>query len=119
MSARADRTRVDFWRQLRGSTRDAVDRVAVDGLVAFSPVWAAAAIFSLAGDRNMLLFRDGVLLGSITWCAVAVALLLVWRPRWTQLLGLLAAIMLTRYMIAMPVAGNNKMIAAFMNAGIL
>ena len=119
MSARADRTRVDFWRQLRGATRDAVDRIAVDGLIAFSPVWAAAAIFSLAGDRNMLLFRDGVLLGSITWCAVAVALLLVWRPRWTYLLGLLAAVMLTRYMIAMPVAGNNKMIAAFMNASIL
>jgi len=108
-----------FWRHLRGSTDASVERVAIDGLVAFSPVWAAAAIFSLAGDRNMLLFRDGPLLGSITWCAIAVALLLVWRPRWTQLLGLLAAVMLTRYMIAMPVAGNNKMIAAFMNAGIL
>ena len=119
MNARADRTRAGFWRHLRGSTTQTVDRVAVDGLVAFSPVWAAAAIFSLAGDRNMLLFRDGMLLGAITWCAVAVALLLVWRPRWTQLLGLLAAVMLTRYMIAMPVAGNNKMITAFMNAGIL
>lgn len=117
MTSHADR--MGFWRQLRGSTSAAADRVAVDGLIAFSPVWAAAAIFSLAGDRNMLMFRDGVLLGSITWCAVAVALLLVWRPRWTQLLGLLAAIMLTRYMIAMPVAGNNKMITAFMNAGIL
>jgi hypothetical protein len=117
MNAHADR--IGFWRQLRGSASAAADRVAVDGLIAFSPVWAAAAIFSLAGDRNMLMFRDGVLLGSITWCAVAVALLLVWRPRWTQLLGLLAAIMLTRYMFAMPVAGNNKMITAFMNAGIL
>jgi hypothetical protein len=119
MSARADRTRVGFWRHLKGATTDTTDRVAVDGLIAFSPVWAAAAIFSLAGDRNMLVFRDGVLLGAITWCAVAVALLLVWRPRWTHLLGLLAAVMLARYMIAMPVAGNNKMITAFMNAGIL
>ncbi|MET0532834.1 MAG: thiol-disulfide oxidoreductase [Steroidobacter sp.] len=119
MSARADRTINGFWRQLRRSTSDAADRVAVDGLVAFSPVWAAAAIFSLAGDRNMLMFRDGALLGSITWFAVGVAMLLIWRPRWTQLLGLLAAIMFTRYMIAMPVAGNNKMITAFMNAGIL
>lgn len=117
MNAHADR--MGFWRQLRGSASAVADRATVDGLIAFSPVWAAAAIFSLAGDRNMLMFRDGVLLGSITWCAVAVALLLVWRPRWTQLLGLLAAIMLTRYMIAMPVAGNNKMITAFMNAGIL
>src|SRR5687768_11428093 len=113
MNARADRT--GFWRHLKGSATDTTDRVAVDGLIAFSPVWAAAAIFSLAGDRNMLVFRDGLLLGAITWGAVAVALLLVWRPRWTQLLGLLAAVMLTRYMIAMPVAGNNKMIAAFMN----
>lgn len=118
MSARADRMS-GLWRQLKGSTSATAEHVAVDGLVAFSPVWAAAAIFSLAGDRNMLMFRDGALLGSITWFAVAVALLLVWRPRWTQLLGLLAAVMLTRYMIAMPVAGNNKMIAAFMNAGIL
>jgi len=119
MNAHADRSRLDFWRHLRGSTTDSADRVSVDGLIAFSPVWAAAAIFSLAGDRNMLLFRDGVLLGSVTWVAIAVASLLIWRPRWTQLLGLLAAVMLTRYMIAMPVAGNNKMIAAFMNAGIL
>lgn len=119
MSARADRTTPGFWRPWGRSTGDTADRVAVDGLIAFSPVWAAAAIFSLAGDRHMLVFRDGVVLGAITWCAVAVSLLLIWRPRWTQLLGVLAAIMFTRYMIAMPVAGNNKMIAAFMNAGIL
>jgi hypothetical protein len=97
----------------------ASERVAADGLIAFSPVWAAAAIFSLAGDRGMLIFRDGPLLGLITWAAIAVALLLVWRPRWTPLLFLLAGVMLTRYSIAMPVAGNNKMIAAFMNASIL
>ena len=119
MSARADRMITAWWRQLRNSPSTTADHVAVDGLVAFSPVWAAAAIFSLAGDRHMLMFRDGVLLGAFTWCAVAVALLLVWRPRWTQLLGLLAAVMFIRYMIAMPVAGNNKMIAAFMNVGIL
>jgi len=97
----------------------ATERVAADGLTAFSPVWAAAAIFSLAGDRAMLLFRDGPLLGLMSWAAIAVALLLIWRPRWTPLLVILAGVMITRYAIAMPVAGNNKMIAAFMNAGIL
>ena len=56
---------------------------------------------------------------AITWAAFAVALLLVWRPRWTPLLFLLAGVMLTRYGFAMPVAGNNKMITAFMNASIL
>ncbi|WP_217705597.1 hypothetical protein [Peristeroidobacter soli] len=120
MSAGADRS-IDkffgsFWRR---PLSHATDHVAADGLTAFSPVWAAAAIFSLAGDRTMLLFRDGALLGLISWLAVAVALLLIWRPRLTPLLVLLAGVMLTRYAIAMPVAGNNKMIAAFMNAGIL
>jgi hypothetical protein len=107
------------WLQLRPSTSQATERVAVDGLIAFSPVWAAAAIFSLVGDRSMLVFRDGALLGGMTWAALGIALLLIWRPRWTPLLFLLAGVMLTRYAIAMPVAGNNKMITAFMNAGIL
>ncbi|HEY0684814.1 MAG TPA: hypothetical protein VGD45_20930 [Steroidobacter sp.] len=119
MSARADRSIVDWWRHLRPAVSQTTERVAADGLIAFSPVWAAAAIFSLAGDRGMLVFRDGVLLGLMTWAAIAVALLLVWRPRWTALLFLLAGVMLTRYAVAMPVAGNNKMIAAFMNASIL
>lgn len=123
MSARADRS-IDkfwdsFWRQLRPSLSHATERAAADGLTAFSPVWAAAAIFSLAGDRTMLLFRDGALLGLISWAAISIALLLIWRPRLTPLLVLLAGVMVTRYAIAMPVAGNNKMIAAFMNAGIL
>lgn len=119
MSARVDRSIGDFWRQLRPSISQATERVASDGLIAFSPVWAAAAIFSLAGDRTMLVFRDGALLGLMTWAAIAVAALLIWRPRWTPLLFVLAGVMLTRYMVAMPVAGNNKMIAAFMNAAIL
>lgn len=119
MSADADRSIVGFWRQLRPSISHASERIASDGLIAFSPVWAAAAIFSLAGDRGMLVFRDGVLLGLLTWAAIAVSLLLIWRPRWTPLLFLLAGAMLTRYGVAMPVAGNNKMIAAFMNASIL
>jgi hypothetical protein len=119
MSARADRLVVGFWRQLRTPVGHVSERVATDGLIAFSPVWAAAAIFSLAGDRGMLVFREGLLLGSMTWAAVAVALMLIWRPRLTPLLFLLAAIMLARYAVAMPVAGNNKMISAFMNASIL
>ena len=105
-----------LWRSL---ATPANERTAVDGLIAFSPVWAAAAIFSLAGDRNILLFRNGALLAAMSWTAIAVALLLVWRPRRTHLLIVLATLMLARYALAMPVAGNNKMIAAFMNAGVL
>lgn len=119
MNARADRSIGSFWRQLRPSFSQATEQTAVDGLICFSPVWAAAAIFSLAGDRSLLIFRDGPLLGLLSWAAIAVAMLLIWRPRWTPLLFVLAGVMLTRYAVAMPVAGNNKMIAAFMNASIL
>jgi hypothetical protein len=123
MSARAARSVQGFWtgwwRQLHPSLSQATERVAVDGLIAFSPVWAAAAIFSLVGDRSMLVFRDGAVLGGMTWLALGIAVTLIWRPRWTPLLFLLAGVMITRYAIAMPVASNNKMIAAFMNAGIL
>lgn len=119
MSARADGSIGSFWRQLLPSVSQATDRVTADGLIAFSPVWAAAAIFSLAGDRNILLFREGAVLALLSWTAIAVAALLIWRPRWTHLLVLLAGVMFTRYAVAMPVAGNNKMIAAFMNASIL
>ncbi len=119
MSVRAGRMTGGWLRLLWPSASQSMERTAADGLIAFSPVWAAAAMFSLAGDRNILLFRDGPLLALLSWTAIAVALLLVWRPRWTYLLGLLAALMTVRYAIAMPVAGNNKMIAAFMNVAIL
>ena len=119
MNAQADRSTPGFWDLLRPAIHRSAERVAADGLIAFSPVWAAAAIFSLAGDRNILVFRDGALLGLLSWTAIAVAMLLILRPRWTQLLGLLAGLMLVRYGVAMPVAGNNKMIAAFMNCSII
>ena len=119
MSVPANRPTTGFWRLFWPAADRVTERIAADGLIAFSPVWAAAAVFSLAGDRNLLLFRDGALLAMMSWTALAVALLLIWRPRRTQLLILLAALMLTRYAIAMPVAGNNKMIAAFMNGSIL
>lgn len=114
--------RVERWiggSGLLRSSSPSAEKVTADGLVAFSPVWAAAVIFSVAGDRNLLAFRDGAWLGVMSWASLGVAATLICRPRWTRLLMLLAAIMLTRYAVAMPVAGNNKMISAFMNAGIL
>jgi hypothetical protein len=76
-------------------------------------------LFSLAGDRNILMLREGALLFALTWACVGVALTTIVRPRITQLLYLLAALMVARYVVLLPVASNNKTITVFMNAAIL
>jgi hypothetical protein len=91
----------------------------VHGLVAFAPVWGAAMLFSLAGDRNILMMRHGVLLFALSWGAIAVAMTLIVRPRWTKLLYVLAGLMIARYAMLLPVASNNKTIALFMNSAML
>jgi hypothetical protein len=118
MTAHANRWFESVLRYLR-TNAPAVERVAIDGLTAFAPVWAAAALFSLAGDRDALLFRASAPASLLAWSAIAAALALILRPRSLRLLAVLATLMLARYAIAMPVASNNKLIAAFMNAGIL
>ena len=91
----------------------------VHGLVAFAPVWGAAMLFSLAGDRNILMARHGPLLFALSWGAIAVAMTLIVRPRWTKLLYVLAGLMVARYILLLPVASNNKTISLFMNSAIL
>jgi hypothetical protein len=91
----------------------------VHGVVAFAPVWSAAMLFSLAGDRNVLMFRSGVLLFALSWGAIAVAIALMVRPRFTNLLYVLAGLMIARYVLLLPVASNNKTISLFMNSAIL
>jgi hypothetical protein len=118
MTAQARRWLDYFLHPFRPSARTA-EHAWVDGLTAFAPVWAAAALFSIAGDRNALLFRDSAIAATLAWSAVATAIALILRPRSGRLLLALAAIMLVRYGIAMPVASNNKLIAAFMNFGIV
>jgi hypothetical protein len=118
MTAHANRWFESVLRYLRPNAR-AVERVALDGLTAFAPVWAAAALFSIAGDRDALLLRASAPTSLLTWSAIAAALALILRPRSLRLLVVLACLMLARYAIAMPVASNNKLITAFMNAGIL
>jgi hypothetical protein len=92
---------------------------AAEGLVAFTPMWGAAMLFSVAGDRYMLTGRNGTLLLALSWVAIAVAATLIVRPRLTRLLYLLVGLMLVRYALQLPVASNNKTIALFMNASIL
>lgn len=93
--------------------------VSAHGLVAFAPVWGAAMLFSIAGDRNILMLRSGVLLFALSWCAIAAAITLIVRPRFTQLLYVLAGAMIARYVLLLPVASNNKTITLFMNGAIL
>ena len=90
-----------------------------EGLIAFTPMWGAAMLFSLAGDRNILMLREGSLLFALSWVAVAAACTLIVRPRLTNLLYVLAGLMVVRYGLLLPVASNNKTITVFMNAAIL
>lgn len=102
-----------------GSSSAAGEHASIDGLTAFAPVWAAAALFSIAGDRDAIFIRLGPTHALLAWAAIGCAVGLVLRPRSERLLFALVGLMLVRYGIAMPVASNNKMISAFMNAGIL
>lgn len=113
----ANRSITPFLRSLLPAT--AAERAAYDGLTAFAPIWAVATLFSIAGDRNDILLRSGTLPSLLAWSTAAAAVVLILRPRSTRLLLIVAGLMLTRYVIALPVASNNKMISAFMNAGIL
>jgi hypothetical protein len=98
---------------------DGARSATTEGLVAFTPMWGAAMLFSLAGDRFMLLHRSGTLLFALSWAAIFVAVTLIVRPRFTQLLYVLAGLMVARYALLLPVASNNKTITLFMNSAIL
>ena len=98
---------------------DATPTAWAHGLIAFAPVWGAAMLFSLAGDRNTLMLRHGILLFALSWGAIAVSIALIVRSRLTSLLYVLAALMIARYALQLPVASNNKTISLFMNSAIL
>lgn len=102
-----------------GGAASPVTRTWTEGLIAFTPMWGAAMLFSLAGDRNILMLREGAVLFTLTWAAVAVAGTVIVRPRFTKLLYVLAALMVARYILLLPVASNNKTITVFMNSAIL
>jgi hypothetical protein len=99
--------------------RDGARTTTAQGLVAFAPMWGAAMLFSLAGDRFMLLHRSGTLMFALSWAAIFVAVAMIVRPRFTQLLYVLAGLMVARYALLLPVASNNKTITLFMNSAIL
>ncbi len=90
-----------------------------NGLAVFAPVWAMAMLFSIAGDHQALLWRQGPLAGSLAWLAIVAAFAALAGRRVVPWLMLLSLVMLLRYALALPVASNNKTIGVFMNAAIL
>jgi hypothetical protein len=90
-----------------------------DGLTVFAPFWAMAAIFSIAADTNGLLGYSGIFYAILSWSVVLLSLSLLLYPRHTDFLVYLAIILLLLYAVRMPVASNNKTIAAVMNGAIL
>ncbi len=90
-----------------------------DGLVVFSVMWGMAMMLSVSSLTRTLGGHSGIALAAITWGALVTAGLLMMNPRKTALLALLAALMITQYLLRLPVIGNNQTIAFFMNTGIL
>lgn len=91
----------------------------LDGLTIFAPAWAAAMLFSVAGDPWAIAWRGDTGHFVISWICIGAALALMARPRDTRLLALLAACMVARYAWLVPVASNNQSIAVLMNLAIL
>lgn len=91
----------------------------VAGLDGFALAWAFAMLFSIAGDHAALMGRHGATAMALGWLAVAAAVGLIAGRRMAPWLVLLALAMVLRYMLALPVASNNKTIAVFMNVAIL
>jgi hypothetical protein len=90
-----------------------------DGLTAFTPFWALAAIFSIAGDTYGLIGYKGTAYMALGWAVVLFSLLLFLYPRRTGILLALVAVSLALYAIRLPVASNNKTITTIMNGAIL
>jgi hypothetical protein len=107
------------WRNWFAPTSRSAEDFAAEGLTVFAPVWAFASVFSIAGSPEIPLLYAGLLPGVVAWLCIGAAALVVMRPRSTALLALLAALMIVRYAIGMPVNSNNQTISFFMNAATL
>ena len=90
-----------------------------DGLTAFAPLWAIAALFSIAGDPGSLLVVRGPLFALFGWATVAASVALLLYPRKTWLLVSVAACATLLYLVRLPVASNNKTITTVLNVSIL
>ncbi|MBP2234009.1 hypothetical protein J2Z31_000499 [Sinorhizobium kostiense] len=110
---------IPFWNIGRGKANVRDLTYSYDGLTAFTPFWAMAAIFSVAGDVYGLVGYKGTVYMSLAWAIVLFSLLLFLYPRRTWILLALVAVSLALYALRLPVASNNKTITAVMNGAIL
>ncbi|ODR88612.1 hypothetical protein A8M32_24360 [Sinorhizobium alkalisoli] len=85
-------------------------------MTAFTPFWALAAVFSIAGDTYGLIGYKGPIYMALAW---TFSLLLFLYPRRTWVLLALAGATVALYALRLPVASNNKTITAVMEGAIL
>jgi hypothetical protein len=111
---------IPLWNFSRGKTTNVRNlEYTYDGLTAFTPFWALAATFSIAGDIYGLIGYKGPVYAALSWSVVLFSLLLLLYPRRTGVLVGLVVVSLVLYGLRMPVASNNKTIMAVMNGAIL
>lgn len=111
---------IPFWNFRRGKATSVKDLAyTYDGLTAFTPFWALAAIFSIAGDTYGLIGYKGTAYMALGWAVIVFSLLLFLYPRRTWILLALVAASALLYVIRLPVASNNKTITAVMDGAIL
>ncbi|PKA43804.1 thiol-disulfide oxidoreductase [Rhizobium sullae] len=111
---------IPFWNLGRNKPTNVRDLTyTYDGLTAFTPFWAMAAIFSIAGDTHGLIGYKGFAYMALSWAVILLSLLLFLYPRRTGILLALVAVSLALYAIRLPVASNNKTITTVMNGAIL
>lgn len=101
---------VPLFRYQRGPANQIVAVPTYDGLTAFAPFWGAAAFFSVIGDPQGLIGREGLIYALLCWASLACSALLVLVPRRTGVLVGLAAVTVALYLVRLPVASNNKTI---------
>lgn len=90
-----------------------------DGLTSFAPMWALAALFSVAGDYQSLSGNNGLFYAIPGWAIVLQSVWLIARPRTTGLLLSLSATVVILYALRAPVASNNQTITMVMDLAIL
>lgn len=90
-----------------------------DGLTAFAPFWGAAALFSIAGDPQGLIGRNGLVYTVFAWAIVACSAAVVLFPRKTFWLVALAGVTVALYALRLPVASNNKTITTVFDLAML
>ncbi|QFI69327.1 HTTM domain-containing protein [Sinorhizobium alkalisoli] len=111
---------IPFWNMgRRKATRIRELAYSHDGLTAFTPFWALAAIFSIAGDTYGLIGYKGAIYMTLGWAIILFSLLLFLYPRRTWLLLALAGVSVALYAVRLPVASNNKTITTVMDGAML